>query len=352
MRFLTSSTLFAASLLALTASGVAETKSLHRQQSQVLGVKTGSNFSLADGQCDTKGNIFVTVWDQVQEEPSDRPLLMFDNSGALKNKFASSRKELGLSRYEDHFEPTALLSDGGVARLVWSKNALSIARFSPDGKLESRTTLDPPAILPYQFLVFPSGELLVSGLEQNHSRRFLGAHKSFTAIYDARGHLLKRFSFAEDTEIDSAAEAGDSRYTFASIAGNRGISSGKARLGGDGNAYLMRRTSPATVYVISAGGELVRTLQIEPANFGQMPSNMQVADGRIAIEFRLHCSGNTCEGENFTIADATTGETIANYDDSNVQGDFACYGAKPERFTFLTETENGRKALMVQAATK
>jgi hypothetical protein len=46
----------------------------------------------------------------------------------------------------------------------------------------------------------------------------------------------------------------------------------------------MRRTSPATVYVISSSGELLRTLKIEPADTGQMPIDMQVAKG-------THCGG-------------------------------------------------------------
>jgi hypothetical protein len=350
MRVLLALPLLALSLFDLTTTCFSQTKTLRREQSQVLPVKLGSNDQPTGGQCDTKRNLFLTIWNPAGEDPADRPLLMFDSAGLLKARFRSSREDLGLSRYEDHFEPTALLPDGGVARLVWSKNALSVARFTADGKLESRTTLDPPAILPYQFVVFPSGELLVSGLEHNHSRRLLSAHTSFTAIYDARGHLLKRLWFAEDAEIDAAAEAGDSRYTFAPMAGNRGISSGKARLGSEGNVYLMRRTSPATVYVISASGELARTLKIEPENFGQMPSDMQVADGRIAMEFSLHCSSDRCEGVSFTIADATTGQKLANYAANNVYGEFACYSANPERFTFLLTDE--KELQMVQAAAK
>jgi hypothetical protein len=339
------------SFFVLTTTSFSETKTLHREQTQVLSVKPGANDEASEGQCDAKGNLFLTLWGAVGEDPSDRPLLMFDNAGLLRATFASSRKDLGLSRLEDHFEPTALLPDGGVARLVWSKDMLSVARFTVDGKLESRTTLDPPAILPYQFAMFPSGEILVSGLEQNHSRHFLSAHKSFTAIYDAHGHLVKRLLFDEDAEIDAAAEAGDVRYTFGPMAGNRGISSGKARLGSDGNVYLMRRTSPAIVYVIAATGELVRTLTIEPGNIGQMPFGMQVADRRIAMEFSLHCSGDRCEGVSFTIADAVTGRKVADYADDNVFGDFACYSAKPERFTFLL-TDGERKLRMVRAAAK
>jgi hypothetical protein len=334
----------------------AQNKALHQEQSQVMNASLGTNdWGLADAACDAKGNVFVTAWDPEGEGPADRALLMFDSAGILKVHFASSRKDLGLSAaspsYQPPYQPTALVSDGGVARLVWSYDGMSLDVFSADGKLKTKTPLDPPAIIPYQLAVFPSGESLVSGLENVHSRRALGAYKSFTAIYSKDGQILKRLSLPEDAEIDAAAELGDSRYARGPMFGNRGVSSGVARLGDDGNVYLMRRTSPATVYLISAAGELVRTLRIDPADTGQMPSDMQVAAGRIAVEFSLSCSADQCQGANFTVSDATTGQKLSEYSDSSVPGVLACYSAKPERFTFLTVSDN-HKLQMVEAAAK
>jgi hypothetical protein len=343
---------FVVSYLVLTISSPsqAQSKTLHQEQSQVISAGLGSNdFGLADIGCDTKGKVFATVWDPAGEDPSDRPLLMFDSAGLVKARFASSRKALGLSHYEDHDEPTASVADGGVARLAWSNDALSLAVFSTDGKLKSRTPLDPPAILPHQLAVFPSGEALVSGLEHVHSRRALGPYKSFTAIYDKNGHLQKRLSLPEDAEIDAAAELGDSRYASSPMSGNRGISSGKAQVGGDGNVYLMRSTSPATVYVLSSSGELLRTLSIEPPNTGQMPFDMQVAGGHIALEFSRSGSGGG--GWNLTVADATTGQKLSDYGDESVYGILACYNTKPERFTFLTVSDDN-KLQMIEASAK
>src|SRR4029077_8255779 len=176
-------------VIAISSFSHAQSKTLHQTQSQVIGGKLGSNdWGLADVGCGAKGNVFVTVWDPAGEDPADRPLLMFDNASLLKARVASGRKDLGLSHYEAHDEPTAPEADGGVARLAWSKDSLSLATFSADGKLQSRTQLDPPAFLPQQMAVFPSGELLVSGLEHVHSRRALGPYKSFTALYDKNGH--------------------------------------------------------------------------------------------------------------------------------------------------------------------
>jgi hypothetical protein len=192
-------------------------------------------------------------------------------------------------------------------------------------------------ILPYQLAAFPSGQMLVSGLENCRSRRCFSPFKSFTAIYDQSGHLLKRLSISEDDVIDAAAEIGDSRYARGPMFGNQAVSGGKIRLGDDGNAYLMRRTSPATVYVISSSGDLVRTLKIEPARHGWASVDMQVSKEGIAVEFS-DCSAARCDGSVFAVANAVSGERLTDYPDDLHLGTLACFVA-PERFTFLTISE-------------
>ena len=202
--------------LALPAVAHSQNKELERTQAGVIKVHLGANEGITEGVCDGKGNLYTTVWDSEDQDPSDRPLLKFDGTGAVQAKFASSRKALNLTWYEDHQEPTALLADGGVARLVWAhspaQSFLSVAMFSPEGQLKALIPLDPPAIFPSQLVVFPSGEILVSGLEHPHTKDTLGPYKSYTALFDAKGHLLKKLLLPDDAEIDADAESGDSRY--------------------------------------------------------------------------------------------------------------------------------------------
>ena len=112
----------------------------------------------------------------------------------------------------------------------------------------------------------------------------------------------------------------------------------------------MRRTSPATVHVISSSGELLRTLKIEPADTGQMPIDLRVAEGRIAVEFSLSSSADGYEGTNFTVSDATTGQKLSSDVDENVLGVFACYRAEPERFTFLRISDDNKLQILEASA--
>ena len=160
------------------------------------------------------------------------------------------------------------------------------------------------------------------------------------------GHLLKRLSIPEDDEIDAAAEIGDSRYAAGPMFGNRAVSGGKMRLGDDGNVYLMRHTSPATVYVISSSGDLVRTLQIQSPKDGWASIDMQVSHERIAIEFS-DCTSSQCEGLTLSVVDAKSGKRLTDYTDNNL-GTLACFAAASERLTFLTVSE--KNALQLIAA--
>src|ERR1700722_7175364 len=142
---------------------VAQTRTLHPSKPVSLDLKLGSNdFPSNDIMCDRSGNTYVTVHDPTSDDRSDRPLLKFDKSGALKAEFITSRKSLGLSEYEDHFEPSALLPSGGIARLAWGQAGIYLVRFAADGRLEGRSKIQNPAvpiIIPYHVAAFPSGEI-------------------------------------------------------------------------------------------------------------------------------------------------------------------------------------------------
>jgi hypothetical protein len=332
------------SIVFFSAVALAQTKVLQPQQTINFSVHLGSNESLFnDSQCDRQGNTFATIFDPAEDQPGDRPLLMFDNAGKLKARISTSRKPLQLAPYEDAFEPSFLLPGGEVARLAWSKDAVFLVKFSADGKLESRTTLASPAFTPYYFVVFPEGEMLVSGLQRPKV-------VIFNALYAPDGHLLKRLSFPEDQAIDEAVRLGDARYSPAApVSGNRAVSAGRLRLGDDGNAYLMRSTSPAKVYVISSAGELLRSLELDPPDIGQTPREMQLSGDRIAIEF-WHCS-DQCETPELDLFDANTGKKVSGFSHQGIFGSLSCFTEKPERFTFLTVNDE-RKLERITAVVK
>src|SRR5262249_3461590 len=60
---------------------------------------------------------------------------------------------------------------------------------------------------------------------------------------------------------------------------------GDAALGLDGNAYLLRATSPALIYVISPRGEVLRKLRVASPGPGLTAQGLKAASEKLAISF-------------------------------------------------------------------
>jgi hypothetical protein len=283
--------------------------------------------------CDEKGRLYVKLL--TPDGDNGGSLLRFSKTGVQEAAFDMSAA-VG-------FNVFAVRPKGGVST-VQDEQGYSVVNFGPDGKRESMVHLDGAHFFPSQLALFPSGEVFLSGIQRG-TRESPGTYKAFTAVYDSRGHLVKQLSLDEDNEIERAIEAGDARYAGSPKQGNKGVTLGMAVSGDDGNVYLMRRTSPASVYVISSTGEVVRKLVIAPPFAGQMPGGMQVSQNKIALMFRRDCTSSiTCEGAaSYTVVDAITGEKLADYSSGDgVGGAFACYASEPERFFFLQMSEKHR----------
>ena len=108
--------------------------------------------------------------------------------------------------------------------------------------------------------------------------------------------------------------------------------------GDDGLVYLMRATSPATVYAISAAGDVVRKIAVRaPTATGLPEFGIRVVKNRLAVQFSRSCNSalgvDSCRGSTYAVIDATTGQRLADYEaDKELAGPIACYAPDPDRF--------------------
>lgn len=285
--------------------------------------------------CDEQGRLYVKLLKP--DGDNSGPLLRFSKTGVQEAAFDMS-SAVG-------FNVFGIRPKGGIAT-VQDEQGYSVVNFGPDGKRESAVRLDASHFFPSQLAVFSSGEMLLSGI-QGRTRESPDLYRAFTALYDSRGHLVKQLALDEDFDIERAIEAGDARYVRSPKQGNRAVTHGIAVSGDDGNVYLMRRTSPTTVYVISSTGEVMRKLVIAPPYAGQMPGGMQVSKNKLAMKFYRECASTTCEGASYTVVDATTGERLADYAaGDDVAGTLACYAPDPDRFFILQMSEKHRLEIL------
>jgi hypothetical protein len=327
-------------------SGTSE-PTLALQISSTMNVASEMGGAFMSGtKCDADGNLYIRKY--ATDRPLLGPVVKIDPHGkrvALFDPVAFS--QLALDR-ADAFSPA---SDGGMYQVAQSgvlNPRIYVLHFSSDGSTSSPTLLAADLEV-YTFAAFASGRFLVSGVErdlQNKNDR----GRNFTAVFSADGRELAQLSFEESrrpqkagaksgaggspptaSQAKAQTEAQNEVQTDAEKAAP-GLDLADAEVGSDGNLYVMRRSSPALVYVIAPSGKIMQTLKVGAPLPGSAPSAFHVSGNRLAISF-----GNE-ESQSLTIvvADAQTGRKIASYSDPTGLGtSFACYSANEGVFTFL-----------------
>ncbi len=332
----------AVALLCLTALPMAaQTKVLVAKSRVSTSILAGGSFALPTD-CDEQGRLYVKL--VKPGTAMEGPLLRLSAKGVREAEFDTSGELVNVY---------GVRPNGGVV-MLHVEGAKVVDNFGPDGKHESSVQLEraPTPFFPYQIAVFPSGEILIAGVQYHPG------YRASTAVYDPTGHLVRQFVLDGDAEIERAVEVGDARYTRSLGGGNETISRSVAITGDDGFAYLMRATSPATVYVISAAGEVVRKLVVSaPTDDGLPDFWIRVAKNKLAVRFRSGCDRplgfHSCEGTEYTVVDATTGKRLADYaTDKDATGTTACYAPDADHFFTFRLTSDQQHLEIVEAGPK
>jgi hypothetical protein len=237
---------------------------------------------VGNARCDDAGNIYVRFMDVEMNKRyygiSKIPIEKINRDGSLAASFRITDvsadiwgKDLFVSG-DGRVYQTGFMPDGSVY----------VAEFANGGSLKSKIRLNSGGFVPYQIVVFRSGEFLLSG-----TTGLSNGFRPFTGVFDGQGKLLKEIYEPEDEDSRRRAEAGEPDFVpDGTNSGNAFVWHGGAALGSDGNAYLLRASSTALVYVISPKGEVVRKLRIDAPDAGLIAQNIKPAPGRLAISFR------------------------------------------------------------------
>jgi hypothetical protein len=279
--------------------------------------------------CDQQGRSYVK---RIKGGPGMvGPLFRLSSKGVVEVEFDTSTALM--NRY-------AVRPDGGVVMMHSDGHVKFVDNFGPDGTRESSVALErpPTPFFPSQLAVFPSGEMLIAGLQ------YQPGYKAATAIYDPTGHVVKQLALDGDAEIERAIEGGDAKDTRAQQQNAKAVDQSVAITGDDGLVYLMRRTSPATVYAISATGDVVRKIVVgAPTDTGLPLFGIRVVKNRLAVQFSRICNStgdlDSCRGSTYAVVDATTGQRLAAYEagDKELAGLIACYAPDPDRFFIFSD---------------
>jgi hypothetical protein len=276
--------------------------------------------------CDEQGRLYVKL---VKAGPGMvGPLFRLSSKGVVEAEFDTSGALI--NRY-------AVRPNGGVIMMHTDGRIKFVDNFAPDGTRESSVALErpPDPFFPSQLAVFHSGEILISGLQ------YQPGYKAATAIYDPTGRLVKQLVLDGDVDIERAID----KDTRSQQQNTSAIDTSVAITGDDGLVYLMRATSPASVYAISAAGDVVRKIVVSPpTSTGSPYFGLRVVKNRLVVKFSRSCDStadsNSCRSSTYAVVDATTGQRLAAYEaDKEAADTMACYAPDPDRFFIFSDRQ-------------
>lgn len=288
-------------------------------------------------QCDADGNVYLRPYgvgykfgwgDMMKFSPKGEKLATFSPQPELfpTSSFVSKDGTVYVMAVREESDEAAAARR--AEKKPWTPPDIYILQYRKDGQFDRKTKLAATFLPSGSFAVFPSGEILVSAIEQ--SADTTPSSGPFTALFDQSGAMLKKISSSEDDWIIKAVEGHDDKKVISGKGSNPAVATGQTVVGADGNAYIMRRTNPAMVYVISGGGEIVRTLTLSSGDPPLFPSIMAENHGQLAILFQNHGPSES----RIKVFDSRSGEELETANVGPMFGSaMTCFN--PPNFTFL-----------------
>jgi hypothetical protein len=318
----------------------------------------------SETKCDPDGNVYGAF-----AAGSANSITRISTDGSQPTSFSlSAVPDLGMQNTQNSSPPTlaefAIGTDGSVYLLVLMRRQDSgssaasssprrmdpsnfeyrVISFNSDGKYHSQFKLD-QGLAPNRIAVFSSGDLMLAGTEPDPEDD--NTRIPFAGVFDSSGRFMKDISMPRDLR---SPDGNQSQFAAAGGSWNRRGSfavRGNAQGANDGNVYLLPNAAGAPVYVLSPGGEIVRTIKLESEANERL--GMSVAAGRL-ISWCQHVETRRLQRVNsppppdqtptpasndslFRIFNLQSGELAAEYNASPDLGTFACYSSGD--FTFL-----------------
>jgi len=194
----------------------------------------------------------------------------------------------------------------------------TVLYFSNDGSFKTAAKLEHP-MEPYRFVVFSSGNLLVSGLvySEVNPKDF----KAVSELYDSSGKFLRHVGLhSANITVKTADDITKLQDTQRSI----GLAVSTTD---DDTAYIIPYTAgDATLYAIRSSGQVERTLKLSRPSPEDRARNLRVLGAQLFVEYDRTDPKTHNRVSDYMLYDSQSGEARAVYDEPpEYPGSFACF---------------------------
>jgi hypothetical protein len=285
---------------------------------------------------DSEGNIYVRFY---QSDFGHAPIVK------LSRNLESTTYKLSLIPHDafvekDEWQNTTLsdfsiASSGDLYVLVSTVVRYYLAEFSSKGDFEGLTEIktaqipDSKSVDLAQLVALPNQRFFITGVATVKK----GRERPLNAIYTSDGSLIKVVDLKGDLEVTKET---DPRGAVNDL--REPIETGSCEQGDDGNAYVMRAGSPARVFVIDPGGNVLRTVIVDPPIEKSVPDTFKVHQGKLAIQFIKPVNPKEPDEIIYRLVDSTSGLLVQDYIGSLETSRWVGYA--DDGFVFLGSKEN------------
>lgn len=277
--------------------------------------------------CDSDGNIVLRAMGG--PDVDDAPITVVSQDGRkLASYHLSNLAEPKKSSTIDyaHERGTLYVLERDQKAYSW------ILRYGDDGTLKSSFALDPD-IDAMQIEVTSSSDLFVAGRSATPGPT--GLPGSFFGIYSTNGQLLRRIEPLGDIK-PAPTDSGTHEF-------ERAVRGSLAKMGRDGNLYLMRFAAKGPVFLITPSGTTKKIVLSGPE--GAINSGMlAVGSGRFAVQFlkfKADSKHHEIASAVIQIVDSDSGQISTTIQNANEIGaGLACYDGQTFVFVRTDDTSH------------
>ena len=274
--------------------------------------------------CDPDGNIYFRGDGSLQ--PDTGALQRLSGDGKTLTTIETETGDLA----ESHLSNFDVSPDGTLFAIMTYRTS-ELVEFDDKGQIKRHFEISAfgGRFDPQNFVAFSPDAFLIAGRLFEKG----GPGREFTALINGDGKLVREIKLPG---LMQGAPTGPGEPSPGSFA------MGTALVADDGNAYVLQSAGEdAKFYVISASGEVLRTLTVSSPAPKHSATQFGVAKGRLAVQFHQNDQPSW-----FRVVDVERGEEIATYK-SELYGIFLCYSL--DGFDYFVTNPTTKKFDLVRA---
>lgn len=290
--------------------------------------------ALTTPQCDGSGDVYLNLSSQ-SEDASTTSVVSVEPDGNTQTISLPST-----SQTNSHVFVVAAAADGSmheVARVPDSSQqaptVVSYFTFDSDGSLRSQADFG-QEFIPSLLLPLPDGSFFASGMVMKTTHDAI-SEVPLAGIFSSDAILVRKLEQDPPASQTTPANAeADSESSF---------DGGLAKLGGDGNIYVLLSGDKTRIAVISEAGQITRELTLQEPFAIDAVRDLWVSGNRILVEYE-GATENPKDGYLYVVYDAQSGNVIRAYH-PEFSGTIACFQDGQTLSVLLRQTSSGKTLL-------